>query len=325
MTLLLLPGQGAQRERMAAGLYGRQPQFTACVSRLFLALGDDGDRLAGQWLRAAPNPGMRDAGTAQPLLLITGYALGMAVSSAARAPDLLLGHSAGELAAACVAGVFSPGDLARLVAARSRSLGPEGRGGMLAVAAAPAELPGDLAPGVAVAAVNGPRQCVLAGPDEALGKAEASLRSAGLTVRALKSGHAFHSAAMRAAAARFQDELSGLELSAPRITMISGQTAAPVSPAQAASPAFWAGQLMLPVRYWPALKSLLDTYGHSPGLVLLDASADRGLTTGARHHPAVRSGGSHIVPLIAAGRATGGPADEVAWAAALESLTRLAH
>jgi acyl transferase domain-containing protein len=258
------------------------------------------------------------------LLLIVGYALGAAMTAAGHAPDVLVGHSAGELAAACLAGVFSPTDLAALVAARSRSLGDEGRGGMLAVVAAPGDVPADLPPGVTIAAINGPRQCVLAGPSEALNATEASLRSAGFTVRALKSGHAFHSPAMGGTAARFGTELSQFRLSAPGTMLISSRTAAPVSPAQATNPAFWADQLALPVRYWPALKSLLDSNGTCPGLVLLDGSAGRSLTAGARRHPAIQSGRSLVVPLIGPSRTTGSPADLAAWAAALESLSSLA-
>jgi hypothetical protein len=77
---------------------------------------------------------------------------------------------------------------------------------------------------------------------------------------------------------------------------------------------------MFPVQYWPALKSLLDS---GPGVVLLDASVDRSLTAGARRHPAVRSGASHIVPLLASSRTTGGSADTAAFAAALDSLALL--
>lgn len=316
-TVLLLPGQGAQRERMAAGLYGQQPEFTACVTRLVEGLGADGDRLAAAWLRTAPNPAIDEADTAQPLLLMVGFALGMALSAEGRAPDLLLGHSVGELAAACLAGVFSRADIATVVTARARVLGADGRGGMLVVAAAPGELPAIAEPGVSVAAVNGPRQCVLAGPSAALQAVAASLRSAGLVARILKSDYAFHSAAMYPTAVRFRAELSRVQLRAPRTTLISTRTGTPVSPRQAVDPAFWADQIRFPVQYWPALKALLDS---GPGVVLLDASADRSLTAGARHHPAVRSGASRIVPLLAPPRTTGGAADAAAFAAALDSL-----
>jgi len=323
MTVLLLPGQGAHRERMAAGLYRRQPEFTARADALFGLLGPAGDRLARQWLRPAPNPAIGDAAVAQPLLLITGYALGSAVGATAQPPDLLLGHSVGELAAACLAGVFSPADLAAVVADRASTLGREGRGGMLAVAAAPGDLDGLLEAGVAVAAVNGPRQLVLAGPGPGLVATTTRLRAAGVTVRSLRSDQAFHSAAMRQAADRFRAGLSRLKLSVPHTTVISARTAAPVTPAQAVDPAFWADQLALPVYYWPALRSLLDGHGTQPGLVLLDASADRSLSAAARRHPAVRGGASVIVPLLGPAPEAGGPTDATAFATAIESLALL--
>jgi acyl transferase domain-containing protein len=318
LTVLLLPGQGAQRERMAAGLYRRQPDFTARADELFGLLGPAGERLAGQWLQPAPNPALGDAVIAQPLLLITGYALGSAVG----ATDLLLGHSAGELAAACLAGVFSPADLAVAVADRASSLGHEGRGGMLAVAAGPGDLAGMLEPGVAVAAVNGPRQTVVAGPESGLQATTARLRAAGFTVRSLRSDHAFHNAVMQPAANRFRAALSRLELSVPRATVISGRTTAPVTAEQAVDPAFWADQLALPVYYWPALRSLLNDHGTEPGLVLLDASADCSLSAAAQRHPAVRGGTSIVVPLLGPPLEAGGPADVTAFAAAVESLGR---
>ena len=81
---------------------------------------------------------------AQPLLLAVGHALGRAVGTAAEPPALLLGHSVGELAAACLAGVFDPADIGALAAARSRSLEGTGYGGMLAVAATEGQLAEEL-------------------------------------------------------------------------------------------------------------------------------------------------------------------------------------
>ncbi|MEU4349019.1 acyltransferase domain-containing protein [Streptomyces sp. NPDC023838] len=318
-AVLLLPGQGSQRERMAAGLYGRQPEFTARMDEFLAAAGGTGTRLAEQWLRPAPNPEMDTAEVAQPLLLAVGHALGRAVGAAGRPPHLLLGHSVGELAAACLAGVYRAADLAAVAAARSRALHGSGLGGMLAVAAAPHDLPGDLGP-VSVAAVNGPRQTVLSGPLAPLETAHARLRASGRTVRALRSGHAFHSPSMTEAARRFGRELARLRPGVPHTTVISSRTAEPVTPAQARDASFWADQLALPVRYWPALKAILDAEGTEPGLLLLDAGTDRTLSAPARHHPAVRGGASLIVPLLAPARETGGPADLTAFEEALTVL-----
>ncbi|MED7950336.1 acyltransferase domain-containing protein [Kitasatospora sp. NPDC058201] len=319
-TVLLLPGQGAQRERMAAGLYGTEPVFTEHLDRLFTALGARGDRLRENWLSPAPNPALDEAEAAQPLLLAVGHALGRAVEAAAGPPELLLGHSIGELAAAALADVLPADRLAVLVDARTGDLDPGTRGGLLAVAAAPTDLPPRLGPGIAVAAVNGPRQTVLAGPSAALDAAADLLRAAGLTVRALRSGHAFHSPALAPAARRFGTALGDLGLRPPRTTVFSARTAAPVRPGEALDPRFWADQLALPVRWWPALSALLDRAGTRPGLLLLDAAPDRSLSTPARRHPAVRSGASVIVPLLADHRRTGTPADRAAFDAAVALL-----
>ncbi|WP_405566510.1 acyltransferase domain-containing protein [Streptomyces phaeochromogenes] len=367
-SVLLLPGQGAQRERMAAGLYEAREEFTAPMDEFFGRLGTTGARLRSAWLRPAPNPELDESAVAQPLLLAVGHALGRAVGAAAEPPALLLGHSVGELAAACLAGVFDPADIGALAAARSRSLEGTGHGGMLAVAASEGQLAEELGgfgdglavgadgvavgadevavgadgtdvgangvavagvaeravfAGVAVAALNGPRQTVLAGPREALAAVEQHLRDRGILVRALRSGHAFHSPVMAGAALRFGEALAGFGPRAPRAaagTVVSTRTGVAVTEDQARDPHFWGGQLAAPVRYWPALRELLDTLGRRPGLLLLDGSADRSLSAPARHHPAVREGASEVVPLLAVGRDAGGPADARVFAEALHRL-----
>ncbi|WP_328693534.1 acyltransferase domain-containing protein [Streptomyces phaeochromogenes] len=367
-SVLLLPGQGAQRERMAAGLYEAREEFTAPMDEFFGRLGTTGSRLRSAWLRPAPNPELDESAVAQPLLLAVGHALGRAVGTAAEPPALLLGHSVGELAAACLVGVFDPADIGALAAARSRALEGTGHGGMLAVAAPEGQLAEELGgfgdglavgadravagvdgsavgadgiaagangvavggaadgtafAGVAVAALNGPRQTVLAGPREALAAAEQHLRDRGLLVRALRSGHAFHSPVMAGAALRFGEALAGFGPRTPRAdagTVVSTRTGVAVTAEQARDPHFWGGQLAAPVRYWPALRELLDTLGRRPGLLLLDGSADRSLSAPARHHPAVRDGASEVVPLLAVGRDAGGPADARVFAEALHRL-----
>lgn len=338
-SVLLLPGQGAQRERMAAGLYEAREEFTAPMDEFFGRLGTTGSRLRSAWLRPAPNPELDESAVAQPLLLAVGHALGRAVGAATEPPALLLGHSVGELAAACLAGVFDPADIGALAAARSRSLEGTGYGGMLAVAASEGQLAEELGGfgegaelsgsaggmaagadgvtvagaadgvtvpgaadraavagvtaarvadagaaagtafgGVAVAALNGPRQTVLAGPREALAAVEQHLRDRGILVRALRSGHAFHSPAMEGAALRFAEALAAFGPHATRAaagTVVSTRTGVAVTAEQARDPHFWGGQLAAPVRYWPALRELLDTLGRRPGLLLLDGSADR--------------------------------------------------
>ncbi|KOY57637.1 acyltransferase domain-containing protein, partial [Streptomyces sp. XY332] len=91
-------------------------------------------------------------------------------------PDAVLGHSQGEIAAACVAGALSLEDAARVVALRSQAIAEElaGRGGMASVALSADEALVRLAPWadrVEVAAINGPTSVVIAGDAEALDEA----------------------------------------------------------------------------------------------------------------------------------------------------------
>lgn len=312
-VVLLLPGQGAQRERMAAGLYETEPVFTAALDAFF-EVAEDG--LREQWLQPAPNPALDEARYAQPLLFGVGYALGRAVLARHRTP-VLLGHSVGELAAACLAGVFTLGEAAGLLVARTRALAAAPTGGMLATAATPQGLAqvlggpadGSLAlgafaeeRGVAVAAVNGPRQTVLAGPASGLAEVGDRLREARVTVRPLRSDHAFHSPALDAAAGQFTEAFAGLDLRAPSLRIVSGRTARDVGAEEAARPEFWGRQPALPVLHWPALLTVLET---EPAL-LLDASPDRSLSAPAARHPAVRSGAVGVAGLLPArGAGTG--------------------
>jgi [acyl-carrier-protein] S-malonyltransferase len=334
--VLLLPGQGAQRERMAVGLYGNEPVFTAHMDAFFAALdaagvqgpdgmegsyAGDGSRLRDAWWAATA--ALADAVIAQPLLFAVGYALGRTVASWGIPPHTHLGHSVGELAGACLAGVFAPADGAALMAARGEALRDCGAGGMLAVAAAPREVAEYLTGELRLAAVNGPRQTVLSGPSAQLTAVAEQLRANGRTVRALRSSHAFHGPLLRPAAARFAAALGGVRLSPPSARVYSCRTAQPVTRQEAVRPEFWADGLAEPVLFWPALEELLEREGRAPGLLLLDASADRSLSAPARRHPAIRDGASVVVPLLpAAGHGTA--RDLTALAEARDAVARLA-
>ncbi|MFD3523537.1 acyltransferase domain-containing protein [Streptomyces sp. NPDC058653] len=324
-TVLLLPGQGAQRERMAAGLHGRIPEFTEAADEFLGLLGAEGERLREVWLRPGTGPALDGAATAQPLLFAVGYALGRAVAARVPgAPAVLLGHSVGELAAACLAGVLPLTGAARLMAARGRALRTAPPGGMLAVAASVAGVGPFLGGGVTVGAVNGPRQTVLCGPREPLARAAERAGAAGLTVRPLRSDVGFHGPSLAGAAHALRAALDPerARWRAPRLPVYSSRTARPVTPAEAVRPDFWCDQVALPVLYWPALRALLAAEAAAPErkLLLLDASPDRSLGAPARRHPAVRAGRAAVVGLLPP-RTAGTDEDPRVFETAMENLT----
>lgn len=297
----LIPGQGTQHVGMAHDLYEREPHFADVLDEtlhLFSAVGVD---VGGVW-RGGDDAELADTTVAQPLLFAVEYALAQLWRSWGIVPDRLLGHSVGELTAAAVADVVRLSDAVELVAARARAMSRMPAGGMLAVAAA--DVAGLLAPEVRVAAMNGPRQIVLAGPHEALARTIVSLRERGLRSREIRTSHAFHTEAMRPAADEFRAAFRDVELRAPRIPIISAATGALMTDDEARDPAFWADQLIRPVLFGPALEQLL---AQGPQL-LVEVGPGQTLTALSRAHV----GGSHLAVASLPPRRPGPGGDQIA-------------
>ncbi|MEU5884568.1 acyltransferase domain-containing protein [Spirillospora sp. NPDC047279] len=332
---LLLPGQGAQRQAMAAGLYRAEPEFTAAVDEVFESMGDDGARVRADWLADRPRVPIDHVTRAQPLLFAIDYALGRLVLSWGIRPAALLGHSMGELVAATLAGVFGLDDAVRLVRDRVRRADAAPPGGMLAVSASPAELDdlvggdlaggdlagGDLAGGdVVVGAVNAPRQTILAGRNGPLEKVAEILRGRGVTCRRVPSLTAFHSPLLEAVNAGSERLVAEVRTSPPDIPIYSGYTGALLRPDEVHDPAFWARQMVAPVMFWPALEALLA----AGDFLLLEAGPGADLATLARRHPAVR-GRRSVARTLLPGRPGPAEADRAAVRQAVEALRAEGH
>ncbi|MFE1595083.1 acyltransferase domain-containing protein [Nocardia sp. NPDC058705] len=298
---LLLPGQGAQHPGMATGLYGHDEAFTGASDEVFAALGAEGGRVRDDWLGERPRVPMDHVTRSQIMLFTIDYALGRTVESWGVRPVALLGHSVGEMAGAVLAGIFAVADAARLMLDRVTRLAEGPVGGMVAVAAAPDTLAPYLRGGVVVGAHNAPRQTVLAGPEPQLGEVIGLLREQGIVCRTVPASTPFHSPVLAPLAARAEPAFAAVRARPPSLPLISGYTAAPLTSDQAADPAWWSSHPAAPVRFWPALDSLL----RGPDLQLVECGPGRGLTAIARRHPAVLAGRSRSLPLLPAG-----PADQ---------------
>ncbi|WP_433547544.1 acyltransferase domain-containing protein [Streptomyces sp. CA-294286] len=294
---LLLPGQGSQHLAMAAGLYGREPVFTAAFDAVLAHFGDEASAIRADWLAEgeAQIP-VDDVRRAQPLLFAVDYALARTVMSWGVRPAALLGHSAGELVAAALAGVMELQDAVAMVRARVREAVRIPAGGMLAVAANEERLRPYLAADVAVAAVNARQQTMLAGSVAPLAAVEARLRADGFTVVAVPATSPFHSPAMAPASDALEKTYRGIALRAPRLPLYSGYTGGLMTEEEATSPRFWARQITDTVYFEAALESLLAV----DDMLLVEAGPRQTLTAFARRHRAVRLGASAAVPLLPA-------------------------
>ncbi|MEU6290999.1 type I polyketide synthase [Streptomyces sp. NPDC046988] len=198
-VVLVFPGQGSQWLGMGQRLYAESEVFARSIDACARALEPWLDWSLLDLVTGAESAPSLERGDAvvQPALFAMMVSLAQVWRSLGVVPDAVVGHSQGEIAAACAAGALSLEDAARVVALRSRALTAlAGLGGMNAVAAPLAEVEERLArwPGrLSVAAVNGPASTVVSGDLEALDEFAAAARADGVRVRRVRIEYASHS------------------------------------------------------------------------------------------------------------------------------------
>jgi len=282
---LLFPGQGSQYPRMGASLYRTEPTFTHWMDEAFRLMGCRGAELRDAWLSTEPSAAFDDVTVAQPLLYAFDHALGRMVLDWGVRPRGLLGHSVGELAAATLAGVMTFADGVALMMDRVRTFADAPGGGMLAVAASEEQVRSHLGDDVYLAAVNGPRQVLLAGTWERLDAMTATLDEAGLTYAMTKSRQPFHSPLVGDAVRASLPAWHAVEMSPPSIPVISAYVPGELTNAVAVDRDFWAWQPARTVRFFDALQLVL---AERPA-ALVECGAGGGLTAVARRlRPATR-------------------------------------
>ncbi|MDG1969963.1 MAG: SDR family NAD(P)-dependent oxidoreductase [Paracoccaceae bacterium] len=245
----LFTGQGAQHVGMGKALYQTHPSFRKWMD-LCAALLDphlDSPLLEVLWSGDV----LHQTANTQPALFAIEYSLAQLFKGWGVEPDLMLGHSIGEYAAACVAGVFSLEDALRLVAARGLLMQSLPAGGKMVSAAADEATVRDAIgsePLVSIAAVNGPRSIVLSGDGMMISAVVERLTAQGVKTTELKVSHAFHSPMMDPILEKFQAIAATVDFKPPTKTLISNVTGKPWTDEQLTAD-YWVDHLRGAVRF----------------------------------------------------------------------------
>ncbi|MFK0266394.1 type I polyketide synthase [Streptomyces angustmyceticus] len=311
-TVFVFPGQGSQWVGMARELAATSEVFRNRLAECEEALSAFVDWSPADVLEGADGaPGLERADVVQPVLFAVMVALAELWRSFGVRPDAVVGHSQGEIAAACVAGALSLDDAARIVALRSQAIARvAGSGGMASVGMPADDVQARLERWhgqVGVAAVNGPSSTVISGDAEALDQAIALLEGEGARVRRVPVDFAGHSVATE----QLEDELLELLASvSPRpceVAFYSSVTGGQVDGPELTA-AYWYRNLRQTVEFEAATRTLLaDGYE-----IFVEASAHPVLAVGLQETFESAGSAAAAVPSLRA--------DDGGWDRFLRSL-----
>jgi myxalamid-type polyketide synthase MxaB len=320
----LSAGQGSQVAGMGAQLYGRNPAFHGALDEV------------ARHLDAGLDVGIRDlmfdqgefaqirldqARYTQPALFAFNYAVARMWMSYGIQPSVLIGHGIGEIVSACLAGLFSLEDAARITLRRGALMQlVSAEGGMIAVKASREALVDYLLPygdvgDVGSAGFNGPAQTVLSGGSASLEAIARRLSAHGIPVRQLDVSHAFHSAHMTPAMDAFRDFMHTIAFHPLQRDFISSETGRVADYASVASAEYWARHIYEPVDFSAGIATIAGLGPHvfletgpashliSMGRACAPTSDQCWIATIDRGVPEADSVEHAIVDLYTAGRA----------------------
>ena len=259
----VMSGQGPQWWGMGRELMQHEPVFRQAMERCAAAMKPWARfSLLEELGRSEETSQMHRTEIAQPAIFAMQVALAELWKSWGIEPAAIVGHSVGEIAAACVAGVFSVEEGARIIVLRARFMDgcARGEGTMLAVGLGEEEARALIARHdrtVTISAFNGPRSLTLAGPRLSLEAMLAELEPQGVFARLVRVDHPFHHPLMRPASEELEQALTDLEPQAdttPLFSTVTGERCA----GESCGPVHWGCGVRQPVQFASAVNAIAE-------------------------------------------------------------------
>jgi acyl transferase domain-containing protein/NADPH:quinone reductase-like Zn-dependent oxidoreductase/acyl carrier protein/SAM-dependent methyltransferase len=258
----VMSGQGPQWFGMGRELMRHEPVFRAALERCAVAMKPWARFcLVEELARSEETSQIERTEIAQPAIFAMQFALAELWKSWGVSPAAIVGHSVGEIAAACVAGVFSLEEAARIIVLRSRFMDgcARGEGTMLALGLGEDEARALIARHdrtVTIAAINGPRSLTLAGARVSLEAILAEVEPQGVFARLVRVDHPFHHPLMQPASEELETALADLKPQADTVPFFSTVTGMRC-PGETCGAVHWGRGVRQPVQFASAVKALV--------------------------------------------------------------------
>ncbi|TQV85971.1 non-ribosomal peptide synthetase/type I polyketide synthase [Aliikangiella coralliicola] len=262
-------GQGSQYPDMGKALFDVYPVFRDAMKRcdeIFKSITGDSllkiiystDKVDKQ------NAQIHQTQFTQPALFALEYSLTQLWFSWGVKPSYVMGHSAGEIVAATIAGILSLEDGLKFITARSRLMQQMVPGKMLSILAKQetvANFIRDYSNEVTIAAVNGPTSVVISGVRETIDTIQQALEKNAIISRELNVSHAFHSPLMNPMLPEMESVLNTLDFHPPKIKFVDNLTSK-INNSEVANSHYWLQHIRSPVQFFDSIKTLIENSCH---------------------------------------------------------------